>query len=105
VASAVSTDVKIQAYVAVRQLLFPKPDGFFLGSGRFSHSLLSPFNNYTKNSFIAVSRSRGTVFCPPHSFRGTNWGQKYNKNEKTNKTIEEKEKMNYPPNVLIYCDL
>lgn len=70
VASAVSTDVKIQAYVAVRQLLFPKPDGFFLGSGRFSHSLLSPFNNYTKNSFIAVSRSRGTVFCPRTLFGG-----------------------------------
>lgn len=47
----------------------------------------------------------GQFFGPPHSFWGTNWGQKYNKNEKTNKTIEEKEKMNYPPNVLIYCDL
>ena len=36
---------------------------------------------------------RGTDFCPSHPFRGTIWGQNYEKNMKTGRKYGEKEKM------------
>lgn len=35
---------------------------------------------------------RGTDFCPSHPFRGTIWGQNYEKNMKTGRKHGEKEK-------------
>ena len=36
---------------------------------------------------------RGTDFCPSHPFRGTIWGQNYEKNMKTGRKYGEKEKI------------
>ena len=45
---------------------------------------------------------RGTDFCPSHPFRGTIWGQKYEKNMKTGRKYGEKEKIQILIKSLIY---
>lgn len=45
---------------------------------------------------------RGTDFCPSHLFRGTIWGQKYEKNMKTGRKYGEKEKIQILIKSLIY---
>ena len=48
---------------------------------------------------------RGTDFCPSHPFRGTIWGQKYEKNMKTGRKYGEKEKIQILIKSLIYRTL
>ena len=48
---------------------------------------------------------RGTDFCPSHPFRGTIWGQNYEKNMKTSRKYGEKEKIQILIKSLIYCIL
>ena len=48
---------------------------------------------------------RGTDFCPLHPFRGTIWGQKYEKNMKTGRKYGEKEKIQILIKSLIYRTL
>ena len=48
---------------------------------------------------------RGTDFCPSHPFRGTIWGQNYEKNIKTGRKYGEKEKIQIPIKLLIYRTL
>lgn len=48
---------------------------------------------------------RGTDFCPLHPFRGTIWGQKYEKNMKTGRKYGEKEKIQILIKSLIFCAL
>lgn len=45
---------------------------------------------------------RGTDFCPSHPFRGTIWGQNYEKNMKTGRKYGEKEKIQILIKSLIY---
>lgn len=48
---------------------------------------------------------RGTDFCPSHPFRGTIWGQNYEKNMKTGRKYGEKEKMQILIKSLIFRTL
>ena len=48
---------------------------------------------------------RGTDFCPLHPFRGTIWGQNYEKNMKTGRKYGEKEKIQILIKSLIFCTL
>lgn len=48
---------------------------------------------------------RGTDFCPLHPFRGTIWGQNYEKNMKTGRKYREKEKIQILIKSLIFCTL
>lgn len=48
---------------------------------------------------------RGTDFCPSHPFRGTIWGQNYEKNMKTGRKYGEKEKMQILVKSLIFRTL
>ena len=48
---------------------------------------------------------RGTDFCPSHPFRGTIWGQKYEKNMKTGRKYGEKEKIQILIKSLIFRTL
>ena len=48
---------------------------------------------------------RGTDFCPLHPFRGTIWGQNYEKNMKTGRKYGEKEKMQILIKSLIFRTL
>ena len=48
---------------------------------------------------------RGTDFCPLHPFRGTIWGQNYEKNMKTGRKYGEKEKIQILIKSLIFCIL
>lgn len=48
---------------------------------------------------------RGTDFCPSHPFRGTIWGQNYEKNMKTGRKYGEKEKIQILIKSLIFRTL
>ena len=48
---------------------------------------------------------RGTDFCPSHPFRGTIWGQNYEKNMKTGRKYGEKEKIQILIKPLIFRTL
>ena len=48
---------------------------------------------------------RGTDFCPSHPFRGTIWGQNYEKNMKTDRKYGEKEKIQILIKSLIFRTL
>lgn len=48
---------------------------------------------------------RGTDFCPLYPFRGTIWGQKYEKNMKIGRKYGEKEKIQILIKSLIFCIL
>lgn len=48
---------------------------------------------------------RGTEFCPSHPFRGTIWGQNYEKNMKTGRKYGEKEKIQILIKPLIFRTL
>ncbi len=48
---------------------------------------------------------RGTDFCPLHPFRGTIWGQNYEKNMKTGRKYGEKEKIQILIKSLIFRTL
>ena len=48
---------------------------------------------------------RGTDFCPLHPFRGTIWGQNYEKNMKTGRQYGEKEKIQILIKSLIFRTL
>ncbi len=48
---------------------------------------------------------RGTDFCPLHPFRGTIWGQNYEKNMKTGRKYGEKEKIQILIKPLIFRTL
>lgn len=48
---------------------------------------------------------RGTYFCPSHPFRGTIWGQNYEKNMKTGRKYGEKEKIHILIKSLIFRTL
>lgn len=48
---------------------------------------------------------RGTDFCPSHPFRGTIWGQNYEKNMKAGRKYGEKEKMQILIKSLIFRTL
>lgn len=47
----------------------------------------------------------GTDFCPSHPFRGTIWGQNYEKNMKTGRKYGEKEKIQILIKSLIFRTL
>lgn len=48
---------------------------------------------------------RGTDFCPSHPFRGTIWGQNYEKNMKTGRKYGEEEKIQILIKSLIFRTL